>query len=114
MSLAGPRAGQLPPPGVAQAALEPLLHAWGVDVDRGKFVANTDDAIRVGFDNPATGQQVGVDYVAWLTLQGGGRFNTNDAISAELQRIVVSSSGAFMPREGATTTIEPQIGRAHV
>src|SRR3546814_2029117 len=31
MSMAGPRAGQLPPPAGAQAALEPLLHAWGVD-----------------------------------------------------------------------------------
>src|SRR3546814_3629748 len=89
MSLAGPRAGQLPPPGVAQAALEPLLHAWGVDVDRGKFVANTDDAIRVGFDNPATGQQVAVDYVAWLTLQGRGR--RSEEHTSELQSLMRSS-----------------------
>lgn len=107
MALAGPTAGQLPPPGVAQAALEPLLNAWGVTVERGKFVANADDAIRVGFDNPETGQQVAVDYVAWLNLQGQGRFNRDDAVSAQLQRVVMSSTGAFMPAEGAQTSFEP-------
>ncbi|MBS28760.1 MAG: ABC transporter [Alphaproteobacteria bacterium] len=108
MALAGPTTGQLPPPGVGQAAIEPLLNAWGVDVVRGDFVANLDDAVRVGFPNPETGQQVAVDYVAWLTLQGD-RFSRDDAVSAQLQRIVVSSSGAFMTREGAKTVLAPLI-----
>ncbi|MEK9901372.1 MAG: Gldg family protein, partial [Rhodospirillaceae bacterium] len=108
MALLGPSAGQLPPPGVGQAAIEPLLNAWGVTVARGEFVANLDDAVRVGFPNPETGQQVAVDYVAWLTLQGN-RFATEDAVAAQLQRIVVSSSGAFMPAEDAETTLEPLI-----
>lgn len=108
MALAGPTAGQLPPPGVGQAAIEPLLNAWGVDVARGQFVANLDDAVRVGFPNPENGQQVAVDYVAWLTLQGE-RFSRDDAVSAQLQRVIVSSSGAFMSREGAETVLEPLI-----
>ena len=108
MALSGPTAGQLPPPGVGQAAIEPLLSAWGVTVQRGEFVANLDDAVRVGFPNPETGQQVAVDYVAWLTLQGD-RFATEDAVSAQLQRIVVSSSGAFMSAEDAETRLEPLI-----
>jgi ABC-type uncharacterized transport system involved in gliding motility auxiliary subunit len=108
MALAGPAAGQLPPPGVGQAAIEPLLNAWGVVVERGDFVGNLDDAIRVGFPNPETGQQVAVDYVAWLDLQGP-RFAKEDAITAQLQRIVMSSSGAFMAAEGAETTLEPLI-----
>jgi len=106
MALAGPAAGQLPPPGVGQAAIEPLLNAWGVVVERGDFVGNLDDAIRVGFPNPETGQQVAVDYVAWLDLQGD-RFTKEDAITAQLQRIVMSSSGAFMTGDGADTTLEP-------
>ncbi|HCP01156.1 MAG TPA: hypothetical protein DIT35_06660, partial [Rhodospirillaceae bacterium] len=108
MALLGPSAGQLPPPGVAQAAIEPLLNAWGVTVERGEFVANLDDAVRVGFPNPETGQQVAVDYVAWLTLQGD-RFSREDAVATQLQRIVVSSSGAFMAAEGANTNLEPLI-----
>ena len=108
MALAGPAAGQLPPPGVGQAAIEPLLNAWGVVVERGDFVGNLDDAIRVGFPNPETGQQVAVDYVAWLDLQGD-RFTKEDAITAQLQRIVMSSSGAFMTGDGADTTLEPLI-----
>lgn len=108
MALSGPAAGQLPPPGVGQAAIEPLLNAWGVVVERGDFVGNLDDAVRVGFPNPETGQQVAVDYVAWLNLQGP-RFAKEDAITAQLQRIVMSSSGAFMAAEGAETTLEPLI-----
>ena len=108
MALLGPAAGQLPPPGVGQAAIEPLLNAWGVTVVRGDFVANLDDAVRVGFPNPETGQQVAVDYVAWLTLQGD-RFANEDPVASQLQRIVVSSSGAFMPAEDAETQLEPLI-----
>lgn len=108
MALAGPTAGQLPPPGVGQAAIEPLLNAWGVTVERGQFVANIDDAVRVGFPNPETGQQVAVDYVAWLTFQGD-RFSRDDPVSTQLQRVVVSSTGAFMQAEDAESTFEPLI-----
>ena len=107
-ALAGPAAGQLPPPGVGQAAIEPLLNAWGVTVERGQFVGNLDDAIRVGFPNPETGQQVAVDYVAWLDMQSG-RFAENDAITAQLQRLVLSSTGAFFAADGAETTLEPLV-----
>lgn len=108
MALAGPPAGQLPPPGVGIGAVAPLLKSWGVKMPGGKFVANSDDAVRVGFDNPETGQQVAVDYVAWLTLQGD-RFKKDDTVSAQLQRIVVTSAGAFEPVDGATTKFEPLI-----
>ncbi|NNE84027.1 MAG: GldG family protein [Alphaproteobacteria bacterium] len=108
MALAGPSAGQLPPPGVGIATMQPLLASWGVEMPLGKFVANSDDAVRVGFPDPETGQQVAVDYVAWLTLQGE-RFTAEDSVSAQLQRIVVSSTGAFLPIEGATTKLEPLI-----
>jgi ABC-type uncharacterized transport system involved in gliding motility auxiliary subunit len=108
MAMAGPQAGQLPPPGVGIAAMAPLMAAWGVEMPVGKFVANSDDAVRVGFPDPESGQQVAVDYVAWLNLQGD-RFNRDDTVSAQLQRIVVTSAGAFLPIEGATTTFEPLI-----
>ena len=108
MALAGPTAGQLPPPGVGIGAMQPLMSAWGVEMPAGKFVANIDDAVRVGFPDPETGQQVAVDYVAWLTLQGD-RFKQDDTVSSQLQRIVVISAGALLPIEGATTTFEPLI-----
>ncbi|NKB49857.1 MAG: ABC transporter [Alphaproteobacteria bacterium] len=108
MALAGPAAGQLPPPGVGIAAMQPLMAAWGVEMPAGQFVGNSDDAVRVGFPDPESGQQVAVDYVAWLTLQGE-RFTQGDTVSSQLQRIVVSSTGAILPIEGATTTLEPLI-----
>ena len=108
MALSGPQAGQLPPPGVGIAAMQPLMAAWGVEMPAGQFVANSDDAVRVGFPDPESGQQVAVDYVSWLNLVGD-RFTQDDTVSAQLQRIVVSSAGAFLPVEGATTKIDPLI-----
>ena len=108
MALAGPQGGQLPPPGVGIGAMQPLMSAWGVEMPVGDFVANSDDAVRVGFPDPESGQQVAVDYVAWLNLQGD-RFKQDDTVSAQLRRIVVTSAGAIMPIEGATTTFEPLI-----
>lgn len=108
MALAGPQAGQQPPPGVGIAAMKDLMSSWGVEMPAAEFVANSDDAVRVGFPDPESGQQVAVDYVAWLTLQGD-RFNKTDTVSSQLQRIVVTSAGALLPIEGATTTFEPLI-----
>ncbi len=108
MALAGPQAGQLPPPGVGIGAMTPLLKSWGVEMPAGKFVANSDDAVRVGFPDPETGQQVAVDYVSWLTLVGD-RFSKNDTVSGQLQRIVVSSAGAFLPTKESSIKFEPLI-----
>ena len=108
MALAGPQAGQLPPPGVGIGAMTPLLKSWGVEMPAGKFVANSDDAVRVGFPDPESGQQVAVDYVSWLTLVGD-RFSKNDTVSGQLQRIVVSSAGAFLPTKESSIKFEPLI-----
>ena len=46
----------------------------------------------------------------WMwPLRQGDRFNQDDTVSSQLQRIVVTSAGAFLPIEGATTTLEPLI-----
>jgi ABC-type uncharacterized transport system involved in gliding motility auxiliary subunit len=106
MSLAGPAAGQLPPPGVQFGAVEPLMKAWGVEMHPSKFVGDVNSAIRVGFPNPETGQQVAVDYLAWLNLQGDDRFTRDDAVTAQVQRIVMTTAGGIFPAEGATTKFE--------
>jgi ABC-type uncharacterized transport system involved in gliding motility auxiliary subunit len=109
MSLAGPAAGQLPPPGVQFGAVEPLMKSWGVTMNPSKFVGDLNSAIRVGFPNPETGQQVAVDYLAWLNLQGDGRFTRDDAVTSQVQRLVMTSAGAVFPDEDATTTFEPLV-----
>jgi ABC-type uncharacterized transport system involved in gliding motility auxiliary subunit len=114
MGLAGPTAGQLPPPGVAFGAVQPLMKAWGVEMNGSKFVGDLNSAIRVGFPNPETGQQVAVDYLAWLTLQGDARFSRDDPVTSELQRLVVTSAGAVFPADGATTKFEPLISTSPV
>ena len=88
--------------------MTPLLKSWGVEMPAGKFVANSDDAVRVGFPDPESGQQVAVDYVSWLTLVGD-RFSKNDTVSGQLQRIVVSSAGAFLPTKESSIKFEPLI-----
>jgi ABC-type uncharacterized transport system involved in gliding motility auxiliary subunit len=114
MALAGPAAGQLPPPGVQFGAVDPLMKSWGVTMNGAKFVGDLNSAIRVGFPNPETGQQVAVDYLAWLNLQGDSRFTRDDAVTAQVERIVMTSAGAVMPDEDATTTFEPLIATSPV
>jgi ABC-type uncharacterized transport system involved in gliding motility auxiliary subunit len=109
MALAGPQAGQLPPPGVQFGAVEPLMKAWGVDMHPSKFVGDLNSAIRVGFPDPETGQQRAVDYIAWLRLQGDGRFTRDDAVTSQVQRIIMTTAGAVYPAEGATTKFETLI-----
>ena len=107
MSMAGPSMGRLPPPGVTVGQMKPLLESWGVEMPLTKFVGDANAAQRVGAPGP-DGRTVAVNYLAWLVLEGD-HFNRDDAISAQLQRIVVNSAGAIEKREGGTTTVEPLI-----
>ncbi|MBM3559798.1 MAG: ABC transporter [Alphaproteobacteria bacterium] len=112
MAQAGPMMGRLPPPGVTIGQMKPLLESWGVEMPLTKFVGDANAAQRVGAPGP-DGRTVAVNYLAWLVLEGDN-FNRDDAVSAELRRVVVNSAGAIEKREGGTTTVEPLIWTSKV
>ena len=112
MALAGPFAGQLPPPGVAIAGMRPLLEQWGVEMPMATFVGDANAAQRVAAPGPQ-GRQVAVDFLSWLVFQGD-HFNREDPVSAQLQRIVLNSAGSVSQRDGATTSFEPLIWSSKV
>ncbi|MBK8907292.1 MAG: Gldg family protein [Rhodospirillales bacterium] len=96
------------PPGAASAVqtLEPLLTAWGVEVTPGQVVGDRNTALRVRARHQ--GRPVITDYVVWLAL-GKAQMAADDAVSGDLQVVVMKSAGAIRGRDGATTTVEPLI-----
>jgi ABC-type uncharacterized transport system involved in gliding motility auxiliary subunit len=92
--------------GGAVAALEPLLTAWGIDVAKDKVVADRRAALRVRARHE--GRPVVTDYVAWLGL-GKENFDADDAVTGDLQLLVVKTAGAIRAREGATTSLRPLV-----
>lgn len=96
------------PPDAASAVetLEPLLTAWGVEVTPGQVVGDRKTALRVRARHQ--GRPVITDYVVWLGL-GKAQMAANDAVSGDLDVVVMKSAGAIRARDGATTTIEPLI-----
>jgi ABC-type uncharacterized transport system involved in gliding motility auxiliary subunit len=92
------------PEGDAIGALEPLLAAWGVAIDKDHVIGDRTAAQRVSAR--INGRQVVVDYLPWLGLDAS-HLARDDVITGELERINLNSAGAIHGREGATTAIEP-------
>jgi ABC-type uncharacterized transport system involved in gliding motility auxiliary subunit len=95
-------AGMGAPPGGDKQGINKLLAAWGVRMVDGQVVGDLEAAARVGMQTE--GRQVAVDYVAWLQLNGA-HFDTNDAITGNLQQLNLGTAGALEKLEGATTTV---------
>jgi ABC-type uncharacterized transport system involved in gliding motility auxiliary subunit len=90
--------------GDAIAAMAPLFAAWGVTMPDGKVVADASTAQRVGAR--INGRDAVVQYLPWIAL-GDPNFAPNEVVTAQLERITMTSAGAILPAEGATTTLEP-------
>ncbi len=95
-----------PAGGDAIGALEPLFAAWGIDIPKGKAVADAVNAQRVSAR--INGRDAVVQYLPWLAVGEQG-FSPDEVVTAELERVTLNSVGSIRPREGATTTIEPLI-----
>lgn len=98
--------GRPPSPENAIDTLQPLLQAWGIDMTPGKIVGDRKAAMRVRARHQ--GRPVLTDYVAWVAL-GKDNMAPDDAVSGDLEMVVMKSVGAIRAREGATTKIEPLI-----
>lgn len=83
-----------------------MLNAWGVEMVDGKVLGDLEHARRVNVN--VRGQTSVTDYVTWLSILPK-YFKTDDAITADLQRITLANAGILKPIDGKGTTIEPLI-----
>lgn len=92
--------------GPTNSSLGKLFDAWGVEFSDDRFVGDLGSAIKVSA--PVGGRVVNADYVAWLGM-GRQNLNSDDVITDRIRRIVMATSGYFVAKEGATTTLTPLI-----
>ena len=88
---------------VRSSDLKPLLGAWGLQLAPDYIAVDRRTATSV-----MTSRGTPVDYVVWLTL-GKKNFNDKDFVTADLQSLVMASSGYLLKRPDATTQISPLI-----
>ena len=88
---------------VRSADLRPLLDAWGVQLAPGYIAADRRLATSV-----MTSRGKPVDYVVWLTLREQ-YFDAGDFVTADLQSLVMASSGYLLEKPGATTRFTPLV-----
>ncbi len=98
------RPGPAAQTGDTASDLGKLFDAWGVELVKGKFVADRQNARRVSAG--AQSRVRAIDYVAWLQLRDDS-FRHDDILTAELKSINMASAGALKAKEGATTTLTP-------
>jgi len=84
--------------------LPELFSAWGFERNGSDIVADLKTAESVNFGANSNNQAI--DYVLWqgLTAQ---QFNSEQAITKNLRKVVIATPGRFESLEGATTTMTP-------
>ena len=90
--------------GAGRSDFDTLLNAWGVELVDGKVLGDLGTARRVNVN--LRGQTAVADYVTWLSLLPDN-FSTDDAITADLQRITLASAGILRPIADKGTTLAP-------
>lgn len=98
------RPGPAAQTGDTASDLGKLFDAWGLELVKGKFVADRQNARRVSAG--AQSRVRAIDYVAWLQLRDDS-FRHDDILTAELKSINMASAGALKAKDGATTTLTP-------
>ena len=99
---AGHRSPMMQQTGATAADFDKMLNAWGVNLIKGKLVADRLAATKVNFGGEDAEP---VDYVLWMSLKGDD-INANDPITGKLTEINVGTAGALEPTKGAKTTFE--------
>ena len=92
--------------GAGRSEFDKILNAWGVELVKDKVLGDLATARRVNVN--LRGQTAVADYVVWLSLLPDN-FSKDDAITGDLQRVTLASSGILKPIEGAATTLQPLV-----
>ena len=88
---------------VRSSNLPPLMDAWGVQLATDYIAVDRRAATSV-----MTSRGTPVDYVVWLTLRQA-YLNSEDFVTADLQSVVMASSGYLLKKPDATTQLTPLI-----
>ncbi|GMQ87320.1 MAG: GldG family protein [Gammaproteobacteria bacterium] len=88
---------------VRSSNLQPLMDAWGVRLAPDYIAVDRRTATSV-----MTSRGTPVDYVVWLTLRENN-FNGEDFVTADLQSLVMASSGYLFKKPDATTQFTPLV-----
>lgn len=78
-----------------------LLRAWGVELQADRVLADAGYAMTVS----AGEQQQQVRHLAWLNVPQQG-LNSEDVVTARLERLTLASAGILQPLEDASTRFE--------
>jgi len=92
-------------PSPPSSNLNPLLGAWGIEMEDDKLVGDIGVARLV---NAGRGDDevVAVPFVTWLELTAANA-SRDDAVTSNIRVVNMASSGALRTKEGAQTTITP-------
>ena len=88
---------------VRSSDLRRLMDAWGVQLAPDYIAVDRRAATSV-----MTSRGKPVDYIVWLTLRKNA-FNAEDFVTADLQSLVMASSGYLLKKPDATTQLTPLI-----
>jgi ABC-type uncharacterized transport system involved in gliding motility auxiliary subunit len=99
---AGHRSPMMQQTGATAADFDKMLNDWGVNLIKGKIVADRLAATKVNFGGEDAEP---VDYVLWMSLRGDD-INASDPITGKLTEINVGTAGALEPTKGAKTSFE--------
>lgn len=91
---------------VGRSEFDKMLNAWGVQLEDGKVLGDLEHARRVNVN--VRGQTAVTDYVTWLSILPR-YFKSDDAITADLQRITFASPGILKSIKDKGTTLVPLI-----
>jgi ABC-type uncharacterized transport system involved in gliding motility auxiliary subunit len=93
--------GQLPDDNASD--LDKLFKAWGIGFDVKTAVADPQNAIRTA--RAVVGRQIEVANYPWFAVRGDG-FDHGDAITSQLQAVVLTTPGSFTAT-GKDVTLQP-------
>jgi len=92
-------------PSPPSSNLNPLLGAWGIEMEEGKLVGDISVARLVNAGR-GDNEVVAVPFVTWLELTAANA-SRDDAVTSKIRVVNMASSGALRTKEGAQTSITP-------
>ena len=96
-------AGGFPSP--PSSNLDPLLGAWGLEMEPGKLVGDIGVA-RLVNAGKGDGEVVAAPFVTWLELTGANA-SESDAVTSSIRVVNMASAGRLLEIDTAKTTITP-------
>lgn len=81
-----------------------LFKAWGIERVGADVIADRKTAIKVDFG--ARSNNKPIDYVLWQAIPED-QFNKEQAITGQLKKVEVATTGRFAKLDGASTTVTP-------